>query len=125
MKTSKKFLKSRVKGSSSNKTSSSSNTLQDQVNNYKTRLAAAGVDIDEETDKRNWLEKALNLEEHQNVLFDALEILGRPQNALFTGISNAQQGGSFLEGLKEGISGEEKTTGRDLLVNAGAKDTYF
>lgn len=125
MKTSKKFLKSRVKGSSSNKTSSSSNTLQDQVNNYKTRLAAAGVDTDEATDKRNWLEKALNLEEDQNVLFDALEILGRPQNALFTGISNAQQGGSFLEGLKEGISGEEKTTGRDLLVNAGAKDTDF
>ena len=126
MKTSSKFLKARTKGNALKRSStSSSNNIQNQVNNYNTRLTAAGVDTEEATDKRNWLEKALNLEKDQNILFDALELLGRPQNALFTGIANVQDGGNFLEGVKEGISGEEKTSGRDLLVNAGAKDTDF
>ena len=117
--------KSKLKRGTVGSSTSSSNNMQDKINNYNTRLAAAGVDAEKETDKRNWLEKALNLEKDQNILFDALELLGRPQNALFTGIANVQDGGNFLEGVKEGISGEEKTSGRDLLVNAGAKDTDF
>lgn len=94
-----------------------------QVENYETRLRGAGINPEEATDNRNWLEKALNLEKDQNILFDIFELISRPQNALFTGISNLQQGEDFFEGLKEGISGNKKTSGKDLLVNAGMDDT--
>lgn len=101
---------------------SSSYNPKKQVDNYKTRFKAAGVDTNAVTDKRNWLEKALNLEQDQNFLFDIFEILGRPQNALFTGIANAQSGESFGQGLLEGIKGETKTSGKDLLLNAGMEE---
>lgn len=115
--------RSSIRATASN--AGTNNSIRAQNENYKKRLAAAGIDAEAATDKRNWIEKALNLEKDQNALFDILEVLGRPQNALFTGIKQAQEGGSFSEGLKEGITGEDKTTGRDLLVNAGARDTNF
>ena len=90
--------------------------IQNQVNNYKTRLENIGINPEEATDTRNALEKALNLEKDQNVLFDIFEILDRPRNALFTGINEAAEGGSFLEGLKEGFFGETETSGKDLLT---------
>lgn len=96
---------------------------RNQISNYQTRLRGIGVNPEDATDDRNWLEKALNLEKDQNLLFDIFEILNRPQNALFTGISNAIEGEDFFEGLKEGITGERKTSGKDLLVNAGMDDT--
>lgn len=98
---------------------SSNNTMQNQVNNYKTRAEAAGV----KKDSRNAVEKFLNLPEDQNVLFDIFEILGRPQQALFRGIESMQEGGDFLEGAKEGWTGEEKTNFGDILRNAGVDDT--
>jgi hypothetical protein len=106
----------------SSKTSSETN-MKDTVSNYKKRLSSIGVDSDEVTDTRNALEKKLNLKEDQNVLFDIFELLNRPQNALFSGIANLQEGDSFMEGLKEGFKGETDTTGKDLLVNAGMSDT--
>ena len=96
-------------------TTSNKNRLQNQVSNYKTRFSRAG--LEDPTDTRNALEKKLNLEKDQNVLFDIFEIINRPQNALFTGIDEVLSGGSFAEGLKEGITGETKTTGKDLLLN--------
>lgn len=95
--------------------------VQSQIDNAKTRLSSIGSDYDA-TDNRNWLEKTLNLEKDQNVLFDILEIINRPQNALLTGIDNALSGRSFGEGLKEGITGETKTTGKDLLMNHANMD---
>lgn len=104
-------------------TTTSSNKLENQVKNYKTRLDNIGVDADDVTDNRNFLEKALNLEKDQNVLFDIFEIIGRPANALFTGVQSAMDGGSFGEGLLEGIKGETKTSGKDILVdNLGMED---
>lgn len=100
-------------------TTTSSNKLENQVKNYKTRLDNIGVDADDVTDNRNFLEKRLNLEKDQNVLFDIFEILDRPRNALFTGIANMQEGGSFGEGLLEGIKGETETSGGQLLRNIG------
>ena len=102
------------------KTTSPKNTsdkLKSQIENYKTRLQNIGEDPEEVTDDRNFLEKALNLEKDQNVLFDIFEILDRPRNALFTGIKSAQEGESFGEGLKKGISGEEETSGKELLMD--------
>lgn len=96
--------------------SSGGRNLQSQLGNYKTRFQAAGQN--DPTDTRNWLEKALNLEKDQNVLFDIFEILDRPRNALFTAIDKELKGEGFLEGLKEGISGNTETSGKDLLVNS-------
>ena len=66
--------------------------VEHDVENYKTRLSNAGIDAKEATDSRNFIEKALNLTEDQNVLFDIFEIMGRPQQALFGAIDAAQKG---------------------------------
>ena len=103
----------------SNKKSSSLegiDKVKKTVSNYQTRLKEAGIE-DTVEDNRNPLEKALNLEKDQNVLFDILELINRPQNALLTGINNALSGESFSEGLKEGITGETKTSGKDILTD--------
>ena len=92
------------------------NKMQKQAANYKTRLRAVGSDYDA-SDDRNALEKFLNLEKDQNVLFDALELINRPQNALLTAWDYAKSGDSFGEGLKEGFLGHEKTSGKDILMN--------
>ena len=93
------------------------NKLQDQLENYKTRLSNKGVDPEEVTDDRNLLEKALNLKKDQNILFDIFEILDRPRNALFTGIKNANEGKDFVKGLEQGITGKKETSGKDLLMD--------
>ena len=64
-----------------------SDDLQRQINNYKTRLEAGGVK-NPGADDRNGLEKLLNLEQKQGLIKDIFEILGRPQQAIFTGIKN-------------------------------------
>lgn len=109
----------KLRGSSSTSTSKTSQEkMQQQISNYKTRLDAAG----QEKDTRNPLEKMLGLPEDQNVLFDVLEIMNRPQQALFTGINEAIQGGDFLEGAKSGLTGEEKTSGGDIMRSLGVSD---
>lgn len=105
-------LKKKRSGST---TSTTSSKLTKTLGNYETRLENIGV----EADSRNPVEKFLNLPEDQNVLFDVFEIIGRPQQALFTGINNAILGDSFTEGLKEGITGETKTSGGEILRNLG------
>lgn len=112
-----KRISERKKSLKRNKVTDSKNKLDSQIENYKTRLQNIGEDPEAVTDDRNFLEKALNLEKDQNVLFDIFEILDRPRNALFTGIKNVQEGESFGEGLKKGISGEEETSGKDILVD--------
>ena len=101
------------------KTSSTEDDLQRQIANYKARLEAGGVE-NPEVDDRNALEKFLNLKQDQGLIRDVFEILNRPQQALFTGIKNSQEGGSFLEGMKEGITGNEETEFKDILMNTGA-----
>ena len=100
------------------KTSSTEDDLQRQIANYKAKLEAGGVE-NPEVDDRNALEKLLNLEQDQGLIRDVFEILNRPQQALFTGIKNSQEGGSFLEGMKEGITGNEETEFKDILMNTG------
>lgn len=110
----KRGVKFTSPSSSSNKNGRS---IQNDIKNYETRLTNAGINPDDVTDTRNWLEKALNLEQDQNVLFDIFEILDRPRNALATGVQNALEGDDFLKGLGEGITGESKTTTKDILVD--------
>ena len=100
----------------------SANKMQNSINNYKTRLGAAGVDVEEATDNRNWFEKLTNLPEGQNFLFDAFELLGRPQQALFGAIQGLQEGEDALEYAKAGFSGEETYHAGDILRNMGVSD---
>lgn len=93
---------------------------QKSINNLKAQLTVGGVDPTEATDTRNWLEKTLNLTPDQNVVFDVFEVLNRPQQALFGGIENMQNDGSFLEGAKEGLFGNKDTSFKDILMNTGA-----
>lgn len=93
---------------------------QKSINNLKAQLTVGGVDPTEATDTRNWLEKTLNLTPDQNVVFDVFEVLNRPQQALFGGIENRQNNGSFLEGAKEGLFGNKDTSFKDILMNTGA-----
>ena len=97
-------------------------TAQGTLNNYKARLAAGGVDPEQITDTRNALEKALNLKQDQNFIFDMFELINRPQQALFGGIESLQQGGDFLEGAGQGITGKKETQFKDILMNTDLFD---
>lgn len=95
-----------------------SESLQNQINNYKTKLAAGGADPT--IDDRNAIEKLLNLDQDQGLIKDIFEILNRPQQAIFSGINAAQEGGSFLEGAAKGITGnDDETDFKKILMNTG------
>jgi hypothetical protein len=49
----------------------------------------------------------------------ALDLLHRPENALFTGVKDAAQGGNFLQGLKDGITNQDQTSGANMLASLG------
>lgn len=96
--------------------------LQTKIDNLTTRMEAGGVDVEKATDKRNILEKALGLPDDQNFLFDIFELLGRPQQALFGGINEAQNGGDLGDSLKsawEHFKGDEETQFKDILMDSG------
>jgi hypothetical protein len=99
-----------------------------QIANAKLRIERSGFTVDE--DKRNPVEKALNLPEGQNWFFDTLDILNRPQQAIFGAMDAIQKsangtptgrGEAFMKGLK----GEQKVRGSDLLANAGVDNKYL
>jgi hypothetical protein len=90
-----------------------------QVEGYQKRIAGAGQDPEAAVDTRNFVEKALNLTENQNALFDVFEIINRPQQAIFGGIEAAQKGTSVGEGIMKGLTGETDIRATELLQNAG------
>lgn len=96
-----------------------------QLSNYQTRIKASGVDPESITDKRNFLEKKLNLPENQMFILDALELLGRPYNALMSGADALASGadaknagGAFMDGL----SGKEYKELKDVLKTVTKSD---
>lgn len=93
-----------------------------QAEGYKTRMEASGVDVEKVTDKRNFIEKALNLKPDQNALFDIFEVINRPQQALFGAIESFQSEDDFGKGLVEGIAGNKDTNFGQILRNAGMSD---
>ena len=71
-----------------------------QVEGYEKRLEGSGIDVEKATDNRNFIEKALNLTEDQNFLFDVFELMGRPQQAIFNGIKAVQESRSCEIGTR-------------------------
>lgn len=94
-----------------------------QVEGYKERIEGSGIDVEKATDTRNPLEKALNLRENQNALFDIFEVINRPQQALFGAVNAAQKDENILEGAKQGIAGEKETPFGEILREGGMDDT--
>lgn len=92
------------------------------INNNKARLEASGVDVDKALDKRNPLEKALNLEKDQNFIFDIFELINRPQQAVFNAWKTSQEGGDVGKAAWEGLSGKKDVQFKDILKNYGMTD---
>lgn len=99
--------------------STAASTAAKQLDNYKTRLEQSNIQ-DTATDSRNWFEKWANLPENQWGILDALELLGRPQQALFGGIQAGIEGRDVLQGAKEGFAGTDRTSGGEVLRAAFA-----
>ena len=100
-------------------------SLEKQRENLDARLRAEGIDPDTlggDFDNRNLIEKALNLTPDQGVLLDFFEILNRPVQAVKGAVTAGYDGKSALEGAWEGLSGQKKTTGRELLGAGEAID---
>lgn len=97
--------------------------VKNQVGNYKSRLENIGVDPEKAIDKRNPIEKALNLKKDQNVLFDVFELLNRPQQALFGAVDNAINDKDPGKGALEGLIGKKETSGGKILRDLGMEGT--
>jgi hypothetical protein len=93
-----------------------------QTEGYLRRLEGAGVDVEKATDPRGPVEKLLNLRPNQNILFDIFEVINRPQQALFTAWKAGQEGGNIGEAFLRGLSGQEQTQFKEILVNYGFED---
>jgi hypothetical protein len=94
-----------------------------QVEGYKKRIKGSGIDVEDAIDKRKPIEKLLNLTEDQNVLFDIFELINRPQQALFAGISASQKGEDVLKSAKSGFTGHKDTRFKEILHNADMEDS--
>jgi len=112
----KKILDSYSKAQST--TSDSKST----TNSYKARLEAGGVDVNKATDDRNIIEKALNLKQDQNILFDLFELLNRPQQAVFNAWKAGQEGGDTLGAAWKGLSGQNEVKFKEILKNYGMEE---
>lgn len=85
------------------------------ISNAKMRIQSAGGELDK--DPRNWLERGLNLPEKQNWLFDTLDVINRPQQALF-GAVDAVYDKNYKDIGKqalEGVKGNERRKGSDFI----------
>lgn len=91
-----------------------------QAEGLKERIEGSGLEAETFTDKRNFVEKALNLTPNQNFLFDVFEIINRPQQAVFNAIKAGQEGKEVGKAMLEGLSGKaEDVYFKDILNNAG------
>jgi hypothetical protein len=93
-----------------------------QAEGYTRRLEAVGVDVKKETDDRNIIGRALNLQKNQNFLFDVFEVIGRPQQAIFGALEAAGRGEDVFKGFTKGLSGDDFTRFKDVLTAYGAED---
>lgn len=83
------------------------------------RLEASGIDATKASDNRSIFEKAFNLPDDQNVIFDIFEVMNRPQQALFGGVMGALEGDGFGKGALEGLKGNKDTMFKDISNEIG------
>lgn len=107
----------------------STDKIDRQIENAKTRITDAGFTTDD-GDGRNWFEKATNLPVGQNAFFDTLELIGRPGQAVKNVLDKSLGAGSTEsvgEAAWKGFSGKEKVTGAQLVdhLSNGEKANGF
>jgi hypothetical protein len=90
--------------------------LETQRASLEERLQGVGVNPDDlgDVDNRNFIQKALNLDEDKGLLMSTFEILNRPQQAVVSGLTG--------EGFMKGLTGENTMTGVEFLDKMGVVD---
>lgn len=96
------------------------NKLEKSIANAKLRIIHAGGTVDK--DERNRVEKALNLPEGQNWMFDALDTLNRPQQFVYGIMDGIFKGTSRTEGAMKGLKGEQVIRGSRVADAMGIKN---
>lgn len=101
--------------------------LQKSIDNARLRIQDAGGEVD--PDERNWFEKATNLPKGQNWLFDAFELIGRPQQALYQWtkgkLDDTSTGADITRNTIDGFKGKtERLSGSKFLQDAGVENKY-
>jgi hypothetical protein len=95
----------------------STDKIDNQIENARLRISDAGYSTDD-GDGRNWFEKATNLPVGQNWFFDALDLIGRPGQAVKNVLDKATGPGA-TEGIGEaawkGFSGHDHVTGAEVF----------
>lgn len=110
------------KSSSSSEDADTRSYPKQQSDRLSAQLLVNDIENPLDKDTRNPLEKALNLTPDQNFIFDAFEILGRPQQALFGAIDEGMRTGDWLGGAIKGLTGEKDTSGGQILRGFGIGD---
>lgn len=87
--------------------------VEKDIANAQTRIADAGVEL--RGGGRNPVERFFNVPEGQNWFFDTLDVIGRPQQAVYGGVRNFLDDKDAYEGFKQGWKGERRITGSDFL----------
>jgi hypothetical protein len=81
----------------------------------------------DQVDKRNLIEKALNLRPEQGVLMDVLELLDRPRQVvsnLLSSIGNEDQR-NVLEAAWDGLSGRKRLSTKEALQKFTGDDSFL
>lgn len=110
-----KIMNNTLSGTSNIASNESTEKLKKSIVDKQTQLQAAGGDPKAVTDDRNWFEKMVNLKPNQNAFFDAMELLQRPQQALYGAFDAVQQGKDITNAAWAGFSGEKELSGEKLL----------
>lgn len=104
--------------------------VQGQVSNLEKRFK--GVDVDtnlpqKDLDKRNLIEKALNLTPKQDVLMDILEVLDRPRQVVSNVLSSLgdEDKRNVLEAAWDGLAGKEKLSTKEALQKLTGDDSFL
>lgn len=104
------------------------NDLQKEINSLTERLNKAGVSTDKpdkNLDDRNVIEKALNLKQNQGVLFDLLETIDRPREAIAGGIEALAEGENVFGSALEGLTGKKRTSSREAIEKLTGSNLQF
>lgn len=90
--------------------------LQRSADNARLRIEDAGYKT-EDADSRNWFEKATNLPENQNFLFDTLELVSRPGQGVLNVIKNGPE--NIPKNFARGFAGKDRVRGSEIVANKG------
>lgn len=119
------IMNNTLKGTGSIESNESIEKIKKGIVDKQTQLQAAGGNPKTVTDDRNWFEKWANLKPNQNAFFDAMELINRPQQALFGGLDAALQGKDITNRAWESFTGQRELSGEKLLDKYTDMDKGF